>query len=200
LRLYLESNFLVELALEQEQSEACEILFAYAEQQRVELVMPAFAIMESLSAVNRRLGGFKELDESVNRALAQLERNASLATDAGSLRGLVLKARKTALDSFEKAKGRTLSVVRMLPLDLETLTRADTLRRDLGIELPDAVMLACVLFDLTSTPPSGGALFANRNTKDFDDPLVRESLRKLGCTLIFSFSDAAAKIGATRAP
>ncbi len=199
MRVYVESNYLVELALEQEQSEACERLLALAEQSRVELVMPVYAVMESLNAVNRRLSGFADLDQKVTGSLEQVGRNATLKAEADGLKGLMLKARKMALGSYENTKSRVLRSGRVLPLDWLAMTKADKMRHDLGLELPDAVMLACVLIDLDASPPTEAAVFANRNTKDFDDPAVRVLLRDRDCTLISSFPAVVAKIESAQA-
>lgn len=136
MRVYVESNYLVELALEQEQSNACARLLEIAEQSRVELVIPMYAIMETLNTVNRRLTGFANLDQRVTGALEQVGRNAALKAEADGLKGLMLKARKMALESYENTKSRVLRSGRVLALDAHAMTKADEIRHSLGLELP----------------------------------------------------------------
>lgn len=46
MRVYVESNFVLEIALEQEQHRACEDLVRLAEDAAIELVLPSFALLE----------------------------------------------------------------------------------------------------------------------------------------------------------
>jgi len=72
-RIYVESNFVLELALEQEECVACEELLAIAEQGTIELAIPALAMFEP----HRSIGARKErqrLQEELFRELKQIER------------------------------------------------------------------------------------------------------------------------------
>lgn len=77
------------------------------------------------------------------------------------------------------------------------MARASELRKTLDLKLNDAVMLAGVYDDLDADPPKTGALFANRNAKDFDEPVTRKQLQSRQCQIVTSFSTAAAKIEAS---
>jgi hypothetical protein len=46
MRVYAESNFVLELVLEHEQGTACEEVVCLAESRRVELALPAHALIE----------------------------------------------------------------------------------------------------------------------------------------------------------
>lgn len=46
MRVYVETNFVLELALRQEQNESCEALLRLAEASRIGLVVPAFSLLE----------------------------------------------------------------------------------------------------------------------------------------------------------
>jgi hypothetical protein len=64
----------------------------------------------------------------------------------------------------------------------------------------DAIVLASVLAHLgVHRPPE--SCFLNRNTKDFDDPDVRERLEACGCKFFGKFEDGlhyvSARIGAS---
>lgn len=103
MRLYVESNFLVELALEQEQSVDCGRLLVLAERGMLELVVPAYAIMESHDAVFRRLSSFDDLESRVNNMLSQVGRNAALTTEANKLKGLTTRVRQSAVAAHDRA-------------------------------------------------------------------------------------------------
>jgi predicted nucleic acid-binding protein len=196
LRIYVESNFLVELALGQEQAGACDSLLSLTERSEVELVIPAYAIMESLEAVVRRLATFDDVEKRLSNMLSQVGRNAALSAEADKLKGLAARVRQSALDTHDNAVARTLSCGRVLPLDKVTLAEAQELRQQLGLRLPDAIMLASVHGDLTMSPPAVDAVFANRNAKDFDEPATRERLAKQRCKMLTNFTAALALVEA----
>ena len=49
--VYVESNFVLELAFLQEQHESCNTIITLAESSQVELVIPAFSIVEPLCSI-----------------------------------------------------------------------------------------------------------------------------------------------------
>jgi hypothetical protein len=54
MRVYAESNFVLELVLEHEQHQACEELVSLAAVDSLELVLPAFALLEPYQTIVRR--------------------------------------------------------------------------------------------------------------------------------------------------
>jgi hypothetical protein len=54
MRVYAESNFVLEIVLEQEQHQACEELVSLASAGSIELVLPAFALLEPYQTIVRR--------------------------------------------------------------------------------------------------------------------------------------------------
>lgn len=200
MNVYVESNFLLELALEQEDREHCSTILEYARAERIRLVVPAYALLEPYETLTRRVREWERLGREVQSEFGQLRRNPQLASDVDALRELTVRAVKLARDGHEAARTALRSAATVLPISAETLQRAESFRVTLGMELPDAVMLASVLIDLDGT--SGESLFVNKNTKDFADPSVQAELRQRRCRYIGNFGGAAAAIGATiaRAP
>ena len=54
MKVYVETNFVLELALEQAQHAECEEILRLAESKSVEIALPAFSFVESASKVERR--------------------------------------------------------------------------------------------------------------------------------------------------
>jgi len=52
--IYVESNFILELALEQEQCQSCEEILKICESGKGSLVIPAFCISEAYQTLRRR--------------------------------------------------------------------------------------------------------------------------------------------------
>jgi hypothetical protein len=73
-RVYAESNFVLEIVLAQEQHAACKDLVSLAERHEVELVLPAFSIFEPYTTIERRKQERHSLRQELERELMQLRR------------------------------------------------------------------------------------------------------------------------------
>jgi hypothetical protein len=193
-RVYVESNFVLEVAQEQEDYKACETLLELAEARLIELAMPAYALVEPLQTVGSRIKSWTDLSKNVEEQLNQLRRSEALRADAAALSGLVAKAVEAVSAGYEEVRLRLLATARVLPLDREVFVEADRLRNALDLKLPDSVMLSSVLLDLRKDPTQ--AVFINKNTRDFRQPDVLERLAAEQCKLIGKFSDGAAHVQA----
>ena len=69
-----ESNLVLELALQQEQSSEVESIVALAEAKQIELVIPACAFTEPYQTLIRRLRERKQLIENIQRSFKQVGR------------------------------------------------------------------------------------------------------------------------------
>lgn len=200
MRVYTESNFVLELALEQEQHQACEDLVQLAADKAIELVLPAFALLEPYQTlVTRRIDG-EDLHRQLHEQVQQLERTASIAADASRLReaaDLVPRAAHDAARRFLEARRRLGRVARMISIGGSELESATTLAVEFGLELPDAVMLASVLADAAMKPSP--STFLNRNTRDFDDPDIKRRLKQVNCDLVGGFDGGLSRVRHTLA-
>jgi len=194
MRVYAESNFVLELVLEQEQHQACEELVSLAAINSLELVLPAFALLEPYQTIVRRRIEGKGLHDVLVKSAQQLERTAWIAGDVPRLRdaaNLLLSAEQEAANRFLAVRTKLLAVARVIAIDGATLRDASTLATQFDLALPDAIMLASVLTDAAQQAPS---IFVNRNTKDFDDPDLKARLKQVGCDLVWKFEDGLARV------
>lgn len=188
MRVYVESNFVLELVLEQEEHSPCDELVEHAEAGRLTLALPAFAIYEPYTTLYRRARERAELQQLVQRELTQLQRTKALASDAASseLPALFVQATQHAEERFEAVTGRLLAASQVLPLSADVLARARKDAARYGLKLGDALVLASVLAD----PELGkdDSCFLNRNTKDFSEPALRDALKKERCIVFGKFA------------
>jgi hypothetical protein len=98
---------------------------------------------------------------------------------------LLVESTQEAANQFNAARDSLLRVARLLPLTTEVLRAAVVAEVTHDLEVPDAIVLASVLDDLAVNPSP--ACFLNRNTRDFDDPRVRDALLAHDCRVIGSF-------------
>lgn len=71
--VYVETNFILELAFEQNQDQAVDEILKLAEGGKINLVFPGFSISESLSKVTRQSRGREEFRKSLVKELQKLQ-------------------------------------------------------------------------------------------------------------------------------
>ncbi|HET7500618.1 MAG TPA: hypothetical protein VFK02_06425 [Kofleriaceae bacterium] len=186
---------MLEMVLEQEQHQACAEIERLAAARAIELVLPAFALLEPHHTIVRRKLDRRSLYDGLGKTMQQLQRTASIAPDIPRLQDaalLLVRADQEASERFRELRTRLLEVGHVVGIDGKTLRAASDLTMEIDLELPDALMLATVLDDAKQRPSP--SIFINRNTKDFDDPDVKALLRAVSCDLIGSFDDGLARI------
>lgn len=86
--VYVESSFVLEMALGQEQSEAAEAILARAERGEVELAVPSFALSEPFSTVTHRMRSRRRLSNDLSDQVRDLNRSLPHRQDAAALEPL----------------------------------------------------------------------------------------------------------------
>jgi len=186
-RVYAESNFVLEIVLGQEGYAACAEFVVSAERGELELVLPAFSLFEPFTTLDRRRGERGELQRQIQDELRQIGRTQAFAQEAAAntLPALLVRSTQEAADRFIEARESLLRIARLLPLTTDVLRAAVAAEVTYELSFPDAIVLASVLADLAAAPSR--ACFLNRNTKDFDEPDVRAALTAQDCHVIGSF-------------
>ena len=195
--VYIESNFLVELVLMQEEVAACTEILALARSGRCSLVVPLYALIEPWETLRRRQTEMRGFAQDIEKKLRELERMQKVGVPPGTHKTLGQQFRDALNDwrpRLEDLRREVTEIARVLPLDVATLVNAQQLMSDGVIEQePDAIMLASVLRDLGSG--AAPSLFINRNSRDFG-PDVKHLLRPLACQLLSTFVDGLGRLRA----
>ena len=76
----------------------------------------------------------------------------------------------------------------MIALDTAILRSATEVQTQYSMSGQDAIVLSSVITHLEIHRPADNC-FLNRNSKDFDDPNIRERLEALGCRFFAKFND-----------
>lgn len=200
--VYIESNFLLELVLNQEDAPACLDLLELAERGRIELVLPVYALVEPAETLRRRQAEMREFSEKLRAQLREMERMTHVTIERGTHTALAKKV-LDALNDWHTRLGthreRIARAARLLPLDWSTIERAQTIvQQGMLKREPDALMLAAVVMDLeVQRRPS---LLINKNTKDFNPHELRSLLEPLGCQSIGTFRDGLGRLRSALLP
>lgn len=190
-RLYVESNFVLELVFAQEQSGDCRRLLAAAERGRILLALPVFCLAEPLATLVRRHNDRRRLQDGLQNEISQLRRSehyreALQHVDLAA--ALFTRSAQEDVARLEELYRRLSESCRLAPLGPDVVPLAFDLRREFDLDTPDAFVLASVSTDLAERPATCG--FVTKNAKDFDDPGVRAYLDERGCQLLLSFGQA----------
>jgi predicted nucleic acid-binding protein len=186
--VYVESNFVLELALLQEQHSACEGILSLCDRRVARLVLPAYSLVEPFETMRRHQVKRRQLKSELDKELRQLSRtsaNADRLKDYGSITSLLVDSAGVDLLRLERVRSRLLSWAEVVPLDVGILERAASFQSDLGFAVQDAVIVASVFSHLEASSASRSC-FLNRDP-DFDDLGIREDLAARGCKLLRSF-------------
>jgi predicted nucleic acid-binding protein len=197
LTLYVESNFILEIALGQAELAPAERLVAAAESGHIQIAIPAFALSEPFSRVTKRIRDRNAFIQQLNSHLGQLSRSSPHRAEVaalGNIPDFVKRINDREADRLTETIARLLPTVRSLALDHSSFRMARGFQTRLDLAIEDAIMLATILADLASSQ-SDTHIFANRNRRHFDNPFIVDELKDFGCDLTWTFEEAAIRLG-----
>jgi predicted nucleic acid-binding protein len=187
--VFVESNFVLELALEQQESPSCEKLVDLASVKLIRLLLPAYSFIEPHETLIRRQFNRRALRSQVANELAQLTRSKPLTERAAASQEIVnLLAESDEYETrrIEKMKQRLYLVGEVLPLDLNVLRSAAECQADYDLSPQDAIVYASIRARLQLDHASRSC-FVSRNPRDFDDADLLRDLESLNCKYLSSF-------------
>lgn len=197
--VFVESNFILELAFLQAHHLACERILAGAIAGRYRLHVPQYALTEVFQTLRHRTSERTEQQGYFQREIEQHRRetDADLADTDALVRLLnnLLTERTTAQTTRLYATTAQLATVAPGPaLTAEVLAEAQTMQLRHGLSSQDALVYSSVVAGLRSLPAGSQRLFITRNPKDFEQPLIVEELRSFNCRLMSNFQGAAQRL------
>jgi predicted nucleic acid-binding protein len=191
MNVYVESNFVLEQAFEQEQCESCEQLIRLASNGAIRLIVPAFSLAEAHMAMMRKTNERNKMIAELQRHLSEIGRSKhhrEAPENIGDLTGVLIKSAERERAGLERAVSRMLEAAYVIPLGAEILGMASGIQGGLDMSAQDSIVLASIVSHLRETKPLESC-HLNRNTKDFDDPIVRDILDEYGCKFFARFDE-----------
>ncbi|HLE84309.1 MAG TPA: PIN domain-containing protein [Thermoanaerobaculia bacterium] len=196
MNVYVETNFVLELALIQEQQGSCEEILKLSEEGRIGLVIPAYAVVEPYETLIRRHRHRKQMKADLDVEIDQITRTA---TYSERLRGfqdltaLLVDSASEEAKRLEEVRRRLVKICEVIPLDAGCLDAAASYQVKHDLSPQDSLVYASVISHLSQSR-AVESCFLNRNSKDFDDPDIVDELRSHGCRLIPRFDDGLAHV------
>lgn len=190
--VYVETNFILEIAFRQEEHASCVETLTLADEGKISLVIPSYCFGECLEKLTRQKRDRNTVANRLNVELIQIARAEEYRERARELTdavGLLRESGLAATTRYEEVRQQLLKVGEAIPLDSEILQNAAKLESseaEVSIESPqDAIVMASVMSHLDAE--RGKSCFLNRNRKDFNGPDVIASLATQDCKIMFNF-------------
>lgn len=193
--VYVETNFLFELALGRAQQDSCRVLMGWCRSGVIELRLPAFAMPEMHGAMRRRESARSDVIRGLKAQQADARRHSAnpefyqVAEDDLQLWTL------REGEQMGRLTQELLRVAIFVPLDFESLEHAYRLRA-LKILTGDAdsFILASIIRDLEVRISAGDVTRSLFVTGDTDFMRARPYLAPYSCDLLTSYSAAVARL------
>lgn len=188
--VYVESNFVLEVALLQEQQESCEKIVELCETGKAHLVLPAYSLVEPHETIVRYAKNRTKISNDLTTEMKQLSRSKPYQEEIDALQsitGFLIRSQEEEKERLRNTIERLLRVSEVVPLDSQILISARKYQLDHDLSPQDSIVYASVLNHLNSST-SSAKCFLNRNSKDFDDPDIVDVLNGYGCKMLFSFN------------
>ncbi|MEA2415200.1 MAG: hypothetical protein QOI58_1857 [Thermoanaerobaculia bacterium] len=191
--VYVETNFLLEIAFQQESYESCEEILRLAGNGSISLVLHACCITESYL-------GWHGINSRRRKFQAELQNHLREMSRSASYRGLAHQYRNV-LDALvagrEESRLRIVDAITSIethgstiPLTFEIIYLVDLHEEAYSLSPQDALVLASVKSHAEQR--SGPKCFVTKDT-DFNKPEIRNELGP-ECGLLMNFDDAVAHI------
>jgi len=189
--VYVESNFVLEIALKQEQSASAESIFNLAESNKIALAFPSFALSEPFATVMHRDRERIELHQSLTKTLGQLRRSEphkQTILDLQPLLVLLKNAVNGEFDQLHSTVARLLKFGAPLELNESTLDQAKNYQVQFGLKPQDSIMYSTVIGDMQRRPLTEAKCFLSRDREAFStNPGIKSELQAHNCRYIGSF-------------
>jgi predicted nucleic acid-binding protein len=199
--VYAETNYVLELALGQEQSDSCREILHLAESENLVLAIPAYSLMEPYEKLIRDAQRRQSLANELEQELSQLGRAEAFEAEVDAfeeLAALLTRRREQELSRLRKTKDDLIRAGNVLPLSAPALEESLQLQRAFNLSPQDACVLAVVLHHLGAENPDARSpepsCFVNRDASDFGDPDIEERLARHDCQIKYRFDDGLAFI------
>jgi predicted nucleic acid-binding protein len=185
MNVYVESNFVLEHALQQEESQSCTDIIGLASRGLIKIVIPAFSLAEPHQAISSKAKVRSRLGGDLRKHLSELARSKphrDIPVIFDALSVVLVESAQLEREGLKQTVSDVLAVAEVIPLTAAVLRSAAAIESDFGLSGQDAIVLASV-FGHLETNEQIESCFLNRNTRDFD----RDRLEVFHCEFLPKF-------------
>src|SRR5436853_144189 len=146
--IYVESNFVLELALLQEQHESCEKIMALCETGRTQLILPAYSLIEPYETTIRYAKERTKLSNELGKEIRQLSRSKPYQEQIDTMQevtAFLVRSQEDEKERLRQALNRLLAIAEVIPLKSAIISAALTYQTTSDLSPQDSVVYASVL-------------------------------------------------------
>ena len=195
--VYVETNFILELAYHQEEHQHCTSILAMAESQEITLVLPGFCLGESYESWTRRLKDRQQLRERFDREMKELARSESYAAlhkESQEITRILIRSSEEEKRGLDSTLMRVADIAQIIAVDRSIMSRAIQLQSERGLNPQDAIVYASVLSHMANAGDEAKC-FLTKNSKDFSNLDIDPDLRQYNGKLLTRFEHGAGYVG-----
>ena len=196
MNIYVETNFTLEIALDQGEAKSCKYLLNLCKKHRARLIVPGYCFAEPHETLKRRQKERKKLEADIRRQIQDMSRTANRRDRLSGLDKIIeilTRSVQEDSDNLSAICSDLLQYASTIPLNAEVLGMSDQCRRKHDLSPQDSIVYASILFHLEKCRSSTN--FAIIRDKDFASQNIEEELMEYNCTLISNFNRARGIIG-----
>jgi len=187
--VYIESNFILELAFVREEYESCIQIINLAKSNQVDLVLPAYSISEPYEAQVRRSKRRVALHAQLIQEIKELSRSkpySGFMKDSQEITDLLIRSVEEERKRLEITLNDMLTLAEIIPIEASIIKSAIGFQNSLNLSPQDSIVYASVVIHLEQSA-SEPKCFLTRNAKDFVNPDIIEQLATYDCRLLTKF-------------
>lgn len=191
MNVYVESNFILELAFVREEYESCVQIIDLAKSNQVELILPAYSIGEPYEAQVRREKRRVALHSQLIQEIKELSRSkpySDFMRDSQEITDLLIRSNEEERKRLDLALSDILTLADIIPIEANVIKSAIAFQNSLNLSPQDSIVYASVVTHLESGV-SAPKCFLTKNAKDFVNPDIIEQLTAYECKLLTKFED-----------
>jgi len=193
--VYVETNFLLELAYLQERCGSCEDILQLSKTHQITLALPAFSGAEARATWHRRASERREFHASLQKHIREISRSEPFRGLNDQSRDVVAALVAGGEESRERLEAAIQTIEAdgvVIPLTSEIMTMARWHELGYSLSPQDALVLASVRSH--AEKETGVKCFATQDAKGFANPSVYDELSAVDCKVLVNFADAVAFI------
>lgn len=191
----VESNFVIQLALKQEEGAAAQGILDKAADGQIRLAVPACALFEPYGTLVRRHRKRDALLKELRREIMELSRSRTFSQLPNTSRVVtetIARSVDTEESELDSTIDRVAEVATVIPLTREVVKTAAARWRSAGsLSPPDAIIFESIDAWLR-TEADDAKVFSTKDVSAFMAAGIRDHLRKHNCRVIPSFADTLA--------
>jgi predicted nucleic acid-binding protein len=188
--VYVETNFLLEIILGQEELEHAKRIIQLAQESKINLRFPSFSLMEPLWTIKSRGNERKSIHTSLTKELNQLGRsvyNTEIVPLIQSLTEKIITVEREDMGKLEETFLTMLRYATPIHISREIYERSLEYQSEYALSPQDSIVYSSIIVDLEMQNKDTAKVFVSKNSHDFDQDDLKEELQTHNCKYLAVF-------------